>query len=44
MSTMIADIDGVKSFLDDLMVYRGTEDDRFILREEKCKLVQLQIK
>ncbi|XP_055622285.1 uncharacterized protein LOC129765872 [Toxorhynchites rutilus septentrionalis] len=56
---MIADIEGVESFLDDLMVYSKTEKEHheilttlfqrlqeygFILREEKCNLLQQQIK
>ncbi|XP_055526910.1 uncharacterized protein K02A2.6-like [Wyeomyia smithii] len=59
MNGMIADLDGVESFLDDIFVYSRTELEHhrrltapfkrleeygFHLREEKCSILQRQIK
>ncbi|XP_062713307.1 uncharacterized protein K02A2.6-like [Aedes albopictus] len=59
MNSMIADLEGVESFLDDVLVFSKTQEEHhkyltalfqrlqafgFVLREEKCNLLQLQIK
>ncbi|XP_062714282.1 uncharacterized protein K02A2.6-like [Aedes albopictus] len=59
MNSTIADLEGVESFLDDVLVFSKTQEEHhkylaalfqrlqafgFVLRDEKCYLLQLQIK